>query len=325
MNQGPPAPLQVPVGEGGNVEANHRGARWSGLFGSVFVALTIATCLPSVVAADDGSSPEELARFRARYQAALSDLWGGRPMQAVDPLYQLYQDGGCLNHKCEMRLAQAYRYLGEVHEAHRWAVSAVERAARKGLSGAEEYNELGICLFEKAKSEPAYLAKATDALRESVARHSSQGDTYLYNLSQVLLAAGRPEEAAEILGEFQDSEGLRPIIEKGEAVVGEYERLTVVDRKYAKYTVQARREGTEGQILIRALIDANGGVADTEVLHGLPNGLTEEALKALRKSRFQPARLNGEPVAAVYHQSVDMRLTPALVSQRSIGGHQDDP
>lgn len=301
------------------MKARHRGARKSVILGTVIVGLTIVGGLPPATA-DEDPSAEDLARFRTRYQTALGDLWNGNSMEAIEPLYQLFMDGGCQKHKCEMRLAQAYRYLGEVHEAYRWAVSAVERAERKGLSGAEEYNELGICLFEKAKLDPTSLESSVAALRESVSRHSSSGDTYLYNLSQVLLAAGEAEEAGVILGEFQISQGQRPVIEKGEAVIGEYQRLVVIDRKYAKYTVQAKREGIEGQILIRALIDASGKVADTEVLHGLPSGLTEEALKALRKSKFQPAMLNGEPVAAIYHQSVDMRLTPALVSQRRIGG-----
>jgi len=304
------------------VEANHRGARRSVILGSVFAGLVIVACMP-LAAADGDPSAEELSQYRARYQAALGDLWNGKALEAIDPLYRLYQEGGCLHHKCEMRLAQAYRYIGEIHEAHRWAVSAVERAKHKGLSGAEEYNELGICLFEKAKLDPTLLDESVAALRQSVARHSSPGDTYLYNLSQVLMATGEVGEAGGILLEFQASDGLRPIIEKGEAVVGEYERLAVIDRKYAKYTVRAKRQGTEGQILIRALVDANGKVADAEILHGLPNGLNEEALKALRKSKFRPATLNGEPVAAVYHQSVDLRLTPALVSQRRIGGDTD--
>ncbi len=169
----------------------------------------------------------------------------------------------------------------------------------------------------------AGLDESIAALQESVNRHSAQGDTYLYNLSQVLLAAGRPEEATPILQECQDSAGLRPIIEKGEAVIGNYERLEVVERRYAKYTTQAKLQGTEGQILIRAIIDAHGEVVDTEVLHGLPHGLTEEALRALRRSKFAPATLNGEPVAAIYHQSIDMKLTPAVVSQRRIGGDSE--
>ena len=307
------------------MEARYPGARWSTLLGSAVVGLVILAgpSLPAV--ADSEPSVEDLARYRARYQAALGDLWNGNPLAAIVPLYQLSQDGGCLHHKCEMRLAQAYRYLGEIHEAHRWAVAGVERAERKGLSGAEEYNELGLCLFEKAKLDPAFLDESVAALRQSVARHSSPGDTYLYNLTQVLLVAGETGEAGIILQRFQDSDGSRPIIEKGEAVLGEYKRLAVIDRKYAKYTLEAKQEGTEGRILIRALIDAHGKVGDTEVLHGLPNGLTEEALKALRKSKFQPATLNGEPVAAIYHQSVDMRLTPALVSQHRIGGDSDNP
>jgi len=313
-------PVSASAEKGGNVEAKHRGARRSVILGSAVVGLTILLAVPLVLAAQDGVSPEVRAQFTARYRAALGDLWHGKPLQAIDPLYQLVMEGGCEVHRCQMRLAQAYRYLGELEEAHRWAVSAVERAETKGSSGAEEYNELGVCLFEKASEGREDLDRSVEALREAVARHRGQGDTYLYNLSQALLAVGAADEAGGILDEFQGSQGLRPIIEKGEAVIGDYERLQVVQRKYAKYTLEAKRQGTEGQIFLRAIIDANGRVTDTEVINGLPNGLTEEALKALRKSKFQPAQLNGEPVAAIFHQSVDMKLTAALVSQHPITG-----
>ncbi len=263
---------------------------------------------------------EAQTQFTARYRAALTDLWNGRPLEAIDPLYRLVLDGGCDNHKCQLRLAQAYRYIGELDEARRWADAAVERAAKVGVSGAEEYNELGLCHFELAKTDLSHLDTAVVAFREAVARHRQRGDTYLYNLSQVLLAAGRAEEAGAILAKFQEAGELRPIIEKGEAVLGEYSPLQVVERKYAKFTPEAKRQGTEGKILLRAVIDAEGKVADVEVVQGLPNGLNEEALKALRKSRFQPATLNGEPVAAVYHQSLDMKLTAAIISQRRITG-----
>ena len=302
------------------MEAKPRGARWSVILGSVIVGLVVVAAPCAVASVGEDANQEAQANFTARYRAALSDLWNGKPLEAIDPFYQLVLEGGCENHKCQLRLAQAYRNIGELDEAHRWAVAAVERAANVGVSGAEEYNELGLCLFEMAKAKPAYLEESVAAFRESVDRKTAQGDTYLFNLSQALLAAGEVEAAGAILAQFQEAAGLRPIIEKGEAVIGEYSRLEVVDRKFAKYTLEAKRQGTEGQILLRALIDAEGKVADVEVVHGLPNGLNEEALKALRKSKFRPATLNGEPVAAVYHQSLDMRLTAALVSQHRISG-----
>lgn len=280
----------------------------------------VVVAMPFSVAADEDAVQEAQQQFTARYRAALSDLWSGKPLEAIDPFYQLVLEGGCENHKCQLRLAQAYRNIGELDEAHRWAVASVERAANVGVSGAEEYNELGLCLFEKAKADPVYLDQSVAAFRESVDRKTAQGDTYLYNLSQALLAAGEVEEAGAILAKFQKAAGLRPIIEKGEAVIGDYSRLQVVDRKFAKYTLEAKRQGTEGQILLRALIDAEGKVADAKVVHGLPNGLNEAALEALRRSKFQPATLNGEPVAAVFHQSLDMKLTAALVSQHRISG-----
>ena len=308
------------------MEVKSRGARWSVILGSVVAGLAVwalprvAVAGESVSSAVSTRSQNTQAQFTARYRAALGDLWNGKPLEAIDPLYQLVLDGGCDKHKCQLRLAQAYRNIGELEEARRWAEAAVDRAAKVGVSGSEEYNELGLCLFELAKRDPVYLDQAVVALRESVDRHTQRGDTYLYNLAQVLLAAGEAEEAGTILEKFQESRGLRPIIEKGEAVIGDFNRLEVVDRHYAKYTLEAKRQGIEGQILLRAVIDAEGNVADAEVVQGLPNGLNEAALKALRRSKFQPATLNGEPVAAVYHQSLDMKLTAALVSQHRISG-----
>ena len=135
-----------------------RGARWS-----VILGLT-AVLAPHAGTAGAGTqenlSPERQADYAARYQAALTDLWNGRARQAIGPLEDLVAEQGCARHKCQLRLAQAYRYLGELEVAQGWAQVAVERAARVGVTGAEEYNELGLCLFEMSKVDRELLDQA---------------------------------------------------------------------------------------------------------------------------------------------------------------------
>lgn len=59
------------------------------------------------------------------------------------------------------------------------------------------------------------------------------------------------------------------------------------------YTIEARRNGVEGVVRLRAVLRASGEVTDIEVLKGLPEGLTEQAVKAARLIDFEPARKDG--------------------------------
>jgi TonB family protein len=56
----------------------------------------------------------------------------------------------------------------------------------------------------------------------------------------------------------------------------------------------------QGSVIIEAVIDRDGRVRDTRVLKGLPRGLDEKAVKAVRSWRFEPATRNGKPVAVFY-------------------------
>ncbi|HEU4388784.1 MAG TPA: energy transducer TonB [Blastocatellia bacterium] len=56
------------------------------------------------------------------------------------------------------------------------------------------------------------------------------------------------------------------------------------------YTDEARNHGTHGTVSLRALVGADGKVKDARVIRGLPHGLEEEAIRALRKTNFKPAK-----------------------------------
>ncbi len=57
----------------------------------------------------------------------------------------------------------------------------------------------------------------------------------------------------------------------------------------------------KGEVKLQLAVTADGSVRDVEVLEGLPQGVTEAAIEAVRQWKFKPARRSGEPVA-VYHR-----------------------
>ena len=63
-------------------------------------------------------------------------------------------------------------------------------------------------------------------------------------------------------------------------------------------------QGITGDVLVRAVIDKNGGVTDVEVVKGLPYGMTEAAVEAIRRWKFAPAKRHGKPVAVYRNLSV---------------------
>ncbi len=74
------------------------------------------------------------------------------------------------------------------------------------------------------------------------------------------------------------------------------------------YTEVARRAGIEGYVLIQAVVDKHGDVVDAKILKGLPLGLDQEALRAVRTWKFEPATLNGKPVDVYFSLNVSFTL-----------------
>ncbi len=74
------------------------------------------------------------------------------------------------------------------------------------------------------------------------------------------------------------------------------------------YTEVARKERLQGIVILQALINEQGVVEDVEVIKGLPLGLTETAMESLRQWTFEPATLDGKPVAVYYNLTFNFRL-----------------
>jgi TonB family protein len=79
------------------------------------------------------------------------------------------------------------------------------------------------------------------------------------------------------------------------------QRARVLFKPEPQYTEEARRNQISGTVLLRVIFSASSQVLDIRTIHGLPFGLTEQAIKAARQIRFTPA-LKGDRPVSVYMQ-----------------------
>jgi TonB family protein len=62
-------------------------------------------------------------------------------------------------------------------------------------------------------------------------------------------------------------------------------------------TEEARSNKVEGVVRLRAVLTPSGEVTNVAVIKGLPDGLTEKAIAAARRIRFEPAQKDGRAVS----------------------------
>jgi len=83
----------------------------------------------------------------------------------------------------------------------------------------------------------------------------------------------------------------------------------VVRKTQPRYPLRARRAGSEGRVVLRAIIRRDGSVDDVQILKDLPYGLGDAAKEAVEDWQFRPATLKGEPIDVYYTVTVNFRLT----------------
>jgi periplasmic protein TonB len=91
-------------------------------------------------------------------------------------------------------------------------------------------------------------------------------------------------------------------------VGGNVKAPVAIDRVKPDYTDSARKAKITGTVIVEAIIDTNGNVRDVRVIKGLPMGLGEQAEEAVKKWKFKPGTLNGEPVSVIFNLTVTFTL-----------------
>jgi len=74
-------------------------------------------------------------------------------------------------------------------------------------------------------------------------------------------------------------------------------RPTILYREKAQYTQEAKDNKVEGTVALSVVFGADGQIGEVKVIKGLPHGLTQKALEAASKIRFEPAMKDGQPVS----------------------------
>jgi TonB family protein len=74
-------------------------------------------------------------------------------------------------------------------------------------------------------------------------------------------------------------------------------RPKILYREKAKYTEEAKNNKIEGNVVLNAVFGVDGKLSDIKVVQGVPFGLTENAIAAAKKIRFEPAVKDGQPVS----------------------------
>jgi len=76
----------------------------------------------------------------------------------------------------------------------------------------------------------------------------------------------------------------------------------------ASYPPMALRMGMEGDVTLRIEVDPQGNVTKAEIIKSAGAGFDEEALKAVKLSRFEPAEKDGQNVPAEFTYMYRFRL-----------------
>ena len=76
----------------------------------------------------------------------------------------------------------------------------------------------------------------------------------------------------------------------------------------AAYTEDARRSNLEGEVVLEIVVRRDVSVGDVKLLRGLPQGLNDRAIAAVRQWRFAPATRHGQAVDVLVEVAVEFKL-----------------
>jgi protein TonB len=124
----------------------------------------------------------------------------------------------------------------------------------------------------------------------------------------VSLDDGQTDNAADALGAGLSVGNKEPAAPAAPLPVGgDVKQAKLISRVDPIYPALAREQHISGNVTIDALIDPNGRVSTMKVISG-PTMLHQAAMEALKQWKYQPATLDGKPVAMHLNITLQFRL-----------------
>jgi TonB family protein len=180
--------------------------------------------------------------------------------------------------------------------------SAVE--FRTALKLLPESSDAHLYLGELLIHNPAQHREALEQLQQAVALAPS--DEVAHNSYANALAVGGDKEGAAEQRKIADGLRGNPV-PKRIRVGGQVMQAKLGSQARPHYPPEAKAAHVQGTVRLNVLIGRNGAVKDIEVVSG-DSTLSEAAIKAVWKWRYQPTLLNGQPVEVVTEIDVNFNL-----------------
>ena len=89
---------------------------------------------------------------------------------------------------------------------------------------------------------------------------------------------------------------------------GEVSAPKIVHKQEPKYTASAKRDKVQGVAVLQIVVTSKGHPEDIKIVKSLRPDMDQQAIKAVSKWRFEPARKDGRPVAVSAKVEVNFRL-----------------
>lgn len=223
---------------------------------------------------------------RARYYLGRSYYWAKRYPEAITT-YQQLKDGdvaSLLAHYelCKTHLAAKERAKAE--EQYRWLKEEALLATHAQFNSNDTFAPSPSHL-PPAQAQESWLKYYRELASSMVAELANNFWT--------------EEEAAKVKAALKAADPpVQNVLEMGKNGAG---RPTLTHKVKPLYTELARLSLTQGIVVLNVVFSVEGEIRNIKVVRGLEDGLTEKAIEAARKIRFQPATKDGAPVSVRGH------------------------
>lgn len=116
-------------------------------------------------------------------------------------------------------------------------------------------------------------------------------------LRVIVIMVALSHSATEMFGANINVQSAQVDAANKETPASEVRRLVIKSKPQPSYTKAARKNGVEGTVKLRLIFQSNGKIGKITVIEGLPDGLTEKAITAAQKIKFEPAIKDWRPVS----------------------------
>lgn len=196
-------------------------------------------------------------------------------------------------------LTDMYNRAGKHDQALRTGHQAVQAAGTPALKAAA-FSQIGVALAKTANGDKQRLGSAEQVFRKSL--EAQKSDTVRLNLASVLRQLGRAKDADALVAEIEKGNS-HPLVDLDLGVVDKYEPASRTAGPNPGFPMEAAKNGVSGKLTLKVTVDKEGNATDVAVVRGLPHGVSESGVAALKQWKFKPATLDGKPVATYFEVS----------------------